>query len=232
MEESRNGGASHFALALILGLIVVAANAAVVVRLIAGDWGALQALIEQRSAASLVDALGALYQGCAGCVIYLGASPLILALLTATLGGGRTRVAKESKPSVNAEVKPSGDDALRLLRLLQEEARFVDFIEEDLDSYDDAQVGAAARSIHSSCRKALQGRIAIERIYYAAEGSSVDVEEGFNPASIRLTGNVSGTPPFSGTLQHAGWRATKVTLPESPGGFDNSVIAPAEVEIA
>jgi hypothetical protein len=231
MEESRNGGGSRFALAFILGLIIAAMNVAVIVRLGSGDWVALQTLIEQRTSGALIDSLSALYRTCPGCVLYLLSAPLILALIVAALSGGR-RIVREPAPAAAPEAKSSGEDALRLLRLLQEEARFVDFIEEDLDAYDDAQVGAAARSIHAGCRKALQGRIDIERIYYAEEGSTVQVETGFNPATIRLTGNVGGAPPFSGTLQHAGWRATQVTLPESPGGFDNSVIAPAEVEIA
>lgn len=121
--------------------------------------------------------------------------------------------------------------ALRLLSLLQQEGRLIDFIQEDIDGYSDAQVGAAVRSIHSGCRKALQDRIELQRIFGAEDGSEVVVDKSFDPATVRLTGNVSGEPPFRGVLQHGGWRATKVALPESPGDVDPHVIAPAEVEI-
>jgi hypothetical protein len=120
---------------------------------------------------------------------------------------------------------------LRLLSLLQQEGRFVDFLKEDIDGYNDTQIGAAVRSIHAGCRKALSERIELERIFPAEDGTEVVVEAGFDPAAVRLTGNVSGTPPFRGTLQHGGWRAATVSLPHSPGDVDATIIAPAEVEI-
>ena len=53
----------------------------------------------------------------------------------------------------------------------------------------------------------------------------------FDPSAIRLTGNVSGEPPFRGALRHAGWRAVQVKLPAQPSGQDPRIVAPAEVEI-
>ncbi len=139
-----------------------------------------------------------------------------------------TQALPTTKP---AAAPPSPAPALRLLSLLQQEGRLIDFIQEDIDGYSDAQVGAAVRSIHSGCRKALQDRIELQRIFGAEDGSEVVVDKSFDPATVRLTGNVSGEPPFRGVLQHGGWRATKVALPESPGDVDPHVIAPAEVEI-
>ena len=46
-----------------------------------------------------------------------------------------------------------------------------------------------------------------------------------------MTGNVVGQPPFTGTLQHKGWRVTAVRLPALTAGHDTRVIAPAEVEL-
>lgn len=172
------------------------------------------------------------WQECPACVIYLGASPIILALLAVLLLGRRVVVAPAHVVDVPVEAGPRPEDsALRLLGLLQQEARFVDFVQENIDSYDDAQIGAAVRTIHADCRKALAGRIELERVMGQEEGSRVSVDKGFDPAAIRLSGNFSGEPPFEGTLQHPGWRATKVQLPEAPGGIDLSVIAPAEVEV-
>jgi hypothetical protein len=121
--------------------------------------------------------------------------------------------------------------ALRLLALLQAEGRFIDFLEEDIEQYSDAQVGAAVRSIHAGCRKALHERMRIERIYPEEDGSEIEVGPAYDPATLRLTGNVHGQPPFRGMLQHSGWRATEVHLPAPPTGFDAGILAPAEVEI-
>ncbi len=64
------------------------------------------------------------------------------------------------------------------------------------------------------------------------EGSRVTVPAGFDPAAIRLVGNVSGQPPFNGTLQHAGWKVKTVTLPQPAEGQNEFVLMPAEVELS
>jgi hypothetical protein len=120
--------------------------------------------------------------------------------------------------------------ALRLLAALQEEGRLVDFFTEDITPYSDEQIGAATRGIHASCRKALRSAITVEPVMPGEEGTTVTVPAGFDPAAIRLVGEVVGTPPFTGVLRHAGWRATAVNLP-TRSGQDPQVIAPAEVEI-
>jgi len=57
------------------------------------------------------------------------------------------------------------------------------------------------------------------------------VPSGFDAERIRLTGNVSGKPPFKGTLKHHGWVATNVRMPSISDALDPRVIAPAEVEL-
>ncbi|TMA49215.1 MAG: DUF2760 domain-containing protein [Deltaproteobacteria bacterium] len=123
------------------------------------------------------------------------------------------------------------DGALGLLGVLQHEGRLLDFLEEDLAGYSDEQIGAAARGIHEGCRSALRERIGLEPVVPQGEGESIVVESGFDPAAIRLIGNVSGTPPYHGVLRHPGWRARTATFPRRPAA-DPRVIAPAEVEIA
>jgi hypothetical protein len=159
------------------------------------------------------------------------AAPLLLAVFLAmTLPG-----AAVPAPAATAPESPprdtSADGALRLLAILQEGGRLVDFLEEDIGAYSDEQIGAAARGIHEGCRKALRDRVALEPVLAGAEGESVVVEPGFDPAAVRLTGNVAGAPPFRGVLRHPGWRARGATLP-ARGGQDPHVVAPAEVEIA
>ena len=97
--------------------------------------------------------------------------------------------------------------------------------------YSDEQIGAATRGIHATCGKALRACVRLEPVLPGHEDDTVTVPAGFDPASIRLTGNVRGEPPFTGTLRHAGWRAAGVTIP-ARAGLDPKIIAPAEVEIA
>ncbi|WP_326532785.1 DUF2760 domain-containing protein [Pseudorhodoferax sp.] len=123
------------------------------------------------------------------------------------------------------------DAALQLLALLQREARFVDFLQEDIAPYSDADVGGAARLLHGGARKVLQDSFDLEAVRSEAEGSRLTLPAGFDAAAVRLTGNVVGQAPFTGTLQHKGWRATAVRLPALTDGHDTRVIAPAEVEL-
>lgn len=123
------------------------------------------------------------------------------------------------------------DSALQLLGLLQREARLVDFLQEDIAPYSDAEVGGAARMLHSGARKVLQESFDLEPIRNETEGSRLTLPVGYDAASVRVTGQVVGQPPFTGTLQHKGWRATTVRLPALTEGHDTRVIAPAEVEL-
>jgi uncharacterized protein DUF2760 len=122
--------------------------------------------------------------------------------------------------------------AVQLLAILQREGRLLDFLQEDVDGYSDAQVGAAVRDIHRGCKKALAEHMRVEPILREAENAQVRVDVGFDPSRIRLTGNVVGEPPFTGALRHHGWRIAKVTLPSAPRGTDPTVVAPAEVELS
>jgi hypothetical protein len=121
--------------------------------------------------------------------------------------------------------------ALQLLGLLQREGRLMDFLQEDMAGYTDAQVGAAARVVHDQCKRALDAHLHLERIRNEEEGSRIQVQKGFSPSEIRLLGNISGEPPWSGALTHAGWRVARIELPKLSDGHDVHVIAPAEVEL-
>src|SRR4051794_3435234 len=48
------------------------------------------------------------------------------------------------------------DAALQLLALLQREGRFVDFVQQELAAFSDADIGAAARVVHEGCRRAIR----------------------------------------------------------------------------
>jgi len=115
--------------------------------------------------------------------------------------------------------------------LLQRDGRLIDFITEDIAPYQDAQVGAAARDVHESCRKAIDHYLTLEPVIASEEGHPVTVEPGFDPAAIKLIGNVTGHPPLRGLLRHRGWRVARANLPPLPESDGRTIIAPAEVEI-
>jgi hypothetical protein len=120
---------------------------------------------------------------------------------------------------------------VRFLALLQREGRLLDFLLEDIQSYPDAQVGAAVRDIHRQCQAALKEHLVLEPVLAQSEGSPVEVPAGFDPSAIRVTGNVVGNPPYRGTLQHHGWRVKELKLASPPEGQDERVLMPAEVEV-
>ncbi|TXJ01396.1 MAG: DUF2760 domain-containing protein [Aquabacterium sp.] len=121
--------------------------------------------------------------------------------------------------------------ALQLLSLLQREARLVDFVQEDIAAYSDAEIGAAARVVHEGCRKVLREHVSLAPVRAESEGSRLTLAAGFDAAAVRLTGNVVGQAPFTGMLAHRGWRATEVRLPQLSEGQDASIVAQAEVEL-
>ena len=123
------------------------------------------------------------------------------------------------------------DAALQLLGLLQKEARFLDFVQENVAAYSDAEIGAAARVVHEGCVKVIRQHFELAPVRSETEGSRITLPAGFDAAGVRLTGNIVGQPPFSGTLIHRGFRAVEVRLPKLTEGHDAHVLAQAEVEL-
>ncbi len=122
--------------------------------------------------------------------------------------------------------------SLQMLIILQRKGRLLDFLEEDLGQFDDAQIGAAVRNIHSGCKESLSEYIDLEPIFKEEEGKEVSIPKGFDSKAIQLTGNVKGEPPFQGIIRHRGWRASRVKLPQLTAKEDkDNVLAPAEIEI-
>ncbi len=85
--------------------------------------------------------------------------------------------------------------------------------------------------VHEGCARVLREHFTIEPVRAESEGSRVTLEEGFDAAAVRLTGNVVGKAPFKGTLSHRGWRAAQVRLPQLTEAHDAKILAPAEVEL-
>ncbi|WP_341312111.1 DUF2760 domain-containing protein [Paraburkholderia sp. IMGN_8] len=142
-----------------------------------------------------------------------------------------TAPAPAPQPAAPTLKEASPDAALQLLGLLQRDARFIDFVEEDIKGYSDADIGAAARLVHDGCRATLREHFTIRPVRDEAEGSRVTLAEGFDATAIRLTGNVVGKAPFNGSVSHRGWRVDEVRLPKLTDSHNARVIAPAEVEL-
>ncbi|MGB8418405.1 DUF2760 domain-containing protein [Paraburkholderia sp.] len=161
-----------------------------------------------------------------------GAAAANAASATATAPTPARAAAPAPAPQPAPTLKEASPDAaLQLLGLLQRDARFIDFVEEDIKGYSDADIGAAARLVHEGCRATLREHFTIRPVRDEAEGSRVTLAEGFDATSVRLTGNVVGKAPFNGSISHRGWRVDDVRLPKLTGSHNAKVIAPAEVEL-
>jgi hypothetical protein len=120
---------------------------------------------------------------------------------------------------------------LHLFSMMQREGRLMDFLAEDLDQYEDSQIGSAVRAIHAGCRRIVQEYLDPQPVLIQAEGENVVIDGDFDPGAIKLTGKVVGEPPFEGILRHKGWQVGKLKLPTLSGRQNTKIITPAEVEL-
>jgi len=126
----------------------------------------------------------------------------------------------------------AADGALQMLAILQQEARLVDFLMEDIAAYPDEQVGAAVRTLHEQCRQALERHMRLAPVIDGVEGTYTRLAAVPDPSAVKLIGNVPlKGQPEGGLLRHRGWRAIKIELPPLAADQDPALIAPAEIEI-
>lgn len=137
----------------------------------------------------------------------------------------------ETEPVAQPDPQERIAAALQLLGLMQREGRLVDFLQQDLTGFSDADVGSAARVVHEGCRRALQSRANITPCRTESEGAQVTLAPGFDAQLVKLTGNLAGEPPYTGVLRHGGWKVQAFELPELVGDANPEIIQPAEVEL-
>jgi hypothetical protein len=169
-----------------------------------------------------------------------GGIALGLVALTAILVGRRQEpgdrgaTAQVVRPT-SIPIRPNQTDAeiVSFLAMLQARGRLVDFLMDDINAYGDAQVGAAARVVHTGCKAALLEHFRISPVRTESEGATVQVAAGYSPDEYRLLGKISGPAPFSGVLVHHGWKTDAVNLPRILRSSTDRLpaIAPAEVEL-
>lgn len=132
------------------------------------------------------------------------------------------------KPAEKQVTAPVRSDALTLLGTLQREARLIDLIQEPLDEFEDAQVGAAAREVLRDSRKTLDRLLAIEAVSETEEGENIQISSSESPNRICVSGDASRS---SGTVTHRGWKATRCDLPKWTGNRKDAwILAPVQVE--
>ena len=131
--------------------------------------------------------------------------------------------------AINAETHQQNGARL-FLATLQQESRLVDFLMEDIQPFEDAQIGAAVRQVHEKASRFLRDGMGIEPMRSEGEGAVVTVARN-ERAAYTLVGQVGGNDELTGTLRHHGWKATRdVPLP-SVDSVNVSVVAKAEVEV-
>ncbi len=139
----------------------------------------------------------------------------------------------QPEPVAKPKPAPTRSEALILLETLQREARFLDFIQEDISSYTNEQVGGAVRDVHRGCRSTLKRMFNLGPVTSAPEGSSLTLKGDESAAQFRLVGKVVEQRPVTGVLVHPGWKAERCELPTWSGDQETKLIlAPAEVEIS
>ena len=128
--------------------------------------------------------------------------------------------------------KPVRSDALTLLASLQREARFIDFLQEDIQPFDDAQIGAIVRDVHRGCAQTIKRMFEIEPLSDKAEGETISLEPGFDPLLYKIDSTDSlENGAVEGTVVHPGWKATRCEFPVWTGGKDSAlIVAPIEIE--
>ena len=150
-------------------------------------------------------------------------APEAAAAPSAAGAGAATRDAR-----VDAEIA-------HFLGILQEKGRFMDFVMDDITSYNNEQVGAAARVVHQGCSKVMSEYFSIVPLHEGAEGDSVVLQEGYNPAEYRPVGKLADGARIQGKITHRGWKATEIKLPRraetAAGSEDRFVITPAEIDV-
>ena len=96
--------------------------------------------------------------------------------------------------------KPSAEP-VRLLGVLQRESRLLDFLMENIQQFDDQQIGASVRDIHAKAQATLKKHVTLEPVMPNQEGGQVTVQAGFDPSAIRLVGQCNWPAPLQGNTR-------------------------------
>jgi Domain of unknown function (DUF2760) len=186
------------------------------------------------NALALLPAANAFQPYFSGCALALGLVLLVTILAERDSKYTASAVAEAARPArVPMYASASDAEIVSFLATLQARGRLVDFLMDDINAHDDAQVGAAARVVHAGCKSALEEHFRIRPLREEREGSTIQVPAGYQVDEYRLLGKIIGPAPFSGVLVHHGWKTDAVKLPRIVRSSTDRLpaIAPAEVEL-
>ena len=149
------------------------------------------------------------------------------------------KAAEESIPPNALKVEESKEvtvkdekniDGVFLLSLFQKQGRLVDFLQQDIASFSNAEVGEAARVVHGGCARILGDYFTMEAIRTEEEGGwSALMRTTIYQKS--LTGNLRGSAPYRGELLHHGWKISDQHPPEQLDPKARFIVQPAEIEV-
>ena len=135
-------------------------------------------------------------------------------------------------PLAAVAVDDPGDRAIQLLALFQRDGRLVDFLFEDIAAYGDAQIGAAVREVHASCRRVIDRYLPIEPILADLEGQTTRWAPPWTPprsssSATWASRRATSAPCATAAGASAGWRCRRLAASAA-----RQVVTPAEVEIS
>lgn len=152
----------------------------------------------------------------------------------------RERIAERRVRELEAAlaVRPAAQgsaETLVLISLLQERGRLIDFLEREITSFSDEEVGRVARFVHQGSKAVFKEYVQIEPLAAVAEGEMLTLERGYDVTRFAVSGATGGGLPYTGKVVHRGWQVTSVTIPKVVAQDAESatqVITPAIVEIS
>ncbi len=126
----------------------------------------------------------------------------------------------------------SPDSPLLFLAIFQQEGRLIDFLKEDISTYSDAEIGAAARIVHTGCKRAISEYLSIQPISAEIEGTKITLPTNFDTKLFWVHGDVASPSPFTGTLMHRGWLVSSINIPQMTNQHKSRyLLAPMEIEL-
>lgn len=157
------------------------------------------------------------------------------ASIAEAFGYSKTPPKRAPEPLKDPVLKPEAG-ALQVLGILQRDARFLDFVMEDVAAYSDEQVGAAVRNVHAHCQEAIRKYFKLAPVIDGVEGTFTRPDSAGalakDAGAIKFIGNLPPQgKPAGGLLRHKGWRADSVNLPTLGAKHNQSILAPAELEV-
>lgn len=139
----------------------------------------------------------------------------------------KTPPVSKAPAAPKAPPAPQRSEALTLLATLQREARLIDLIEEPLDQFTDAQIGAAARPCLKQCRSTLERLFALRPLADVAEGELLTPPEGASPIRYQWVGDGGASGATQGRVVHPGWCAGRCELAQWTGSDADAMVVAA-----